>query len=118
MFLAIYITHPTEKVAQDISNHLIEKKLVACANIFPIKSAYWWQGKTEQGDEFVSLVKTRPDLWKSVCAEVEQLHPYDTPCMMKWEVEANAKYEQWIFDSTKKNGHGGFEQTFTKPTEV
>jgi len=100
MFLVIYITHPSEKVATEVTNYLIERKLVACANIFPIKSAYWWKEKVAHEDEFVSIVKTRNDLWEKVCEEVERIHPYEVPCIVKWEVEANVAYEKWILEST------------------
>lgn len=100
MFIVIYITNPSEKVANDIANHLIERKMVACANVFPIKSMYWWQGNIERDDEYVTILKTRPELWGKVKNEVENVHPYDTPCIMKWEVTANAAYENWIKEST------------------
>jgi len=100
MFILIYVTNPSEKVANDIADHLIKDKMVACANVFPIKSMYWWQGNIERDDEYVTILKTRPELWEKVKNEIEQIHPYDTPCIMKWEVAANAAYEDWIKKST------------------
>ncbi len=100
-FLAIYITNPSKETAQSVADELIGQKLVACANIFPIESMYWWKGNIEKEGEYVALVKTRIELWQAVCARVEEVHPYDTPCIMKWEVEANNKYETWIRESTR-----------------
>ena len=99
-FIVIYITNENEAEATKISQQLLDEKLVACANIFPISSAYWWKGQQEQSQEFVALVKTRTENWEAVCKKTEQLHPYDTPCIMKWEVEANASYEAWILEQT------------------
>ena len=99
-FLVIYGTQPSEKAESDVTNHLIEQKLVACANIFSIKSTSWWQGAVAREDEFVSIVKTRNDLWGKVCEEVERVHPYEVPCIVKWEAEANTAYEKWIEEST------------------
>ncbi len=99
-FLLFYITHPDEKTARDISNHLVEQQLAACANIFPISSAYWWQGSVQQEDEWVSIVKTRIDLEQRLEEEVEKIHPYQVPCLMRVEVRANAAYERWILEST------------------
>ena len=28
--------------------------------------------------------------------EIEKVHPYETPCIMKFNVEANEAYEEWI----------------------
>ncbi len=95
-FIAIYITNPNTETAQKIVQHLLEKKLVACANIFPIKSAYWWEGAIATEGEVVCLVKSRPELWEAIQAAVTAIHPYTVPCIMKYEVAANAAYEDWI----------------------
>ncbi len=100
MFLVIYITFPNEAAANEMADHLLEKKIIACANIFPITSAYWWQGKIEREGEFVALVKTQTKHWETLEKMVTQKHPYDTPCIMRMEVAANQKYEQWIIDET------------------
>ena len=98
-FIIIYITHSSKANAQQIADHLIEKKMVACANIFPIKSAYWWKGKVENDDEWVSIVKTIPTMWESLQKEIENIHPYEVPCIMKIEAEANKSYEDWIYST-------------------
>lgn len=101
-FIIIYVTYPNESEADRISNHLITNKLVACANIFPISSAYWWQGDIQRENEWVSIVKTTPENWEIVKTAVEEIHPYDVPCIMKMEVEANAAYENWIRESVQQ----------------
>jgi len=102
MFIIIYITYPDQKTAEDICKQLLEKRLVVCANILPIKSLYWWKGKIENNDEIVSIVKTSNSNWESVRDEVVRLHPYDVPCIMKLDVEANKEYEAWIDNETEK----------------
>jgi len=92
----IYLTHESEAEAQRISNLLLEARLVACANIFPIQSAYWWQGALESGSEWVSIVKTTPEKWEAVQEAVLQAHPYTTPCILKIEATANEAYAAWI----------------------
>lgn len=98
-FAIVYITHPTEAEAQRISQHLLEKRLIACANYFPITSAFWWQAAIQNEQEWVSIVKTTLEKYESVKKEVEKIHPYDIPCILKIQVEANNAYEQWIQDS-------------------
>ncbi len=101
-FITIYITHPNQATAEKISNVLVEQRLVACANIFPIQSAYWWKGEITKDEEVVTLVKTVEALWPKVVQVVQANHPYDVPCMMKSKVEANEEYEDWIRNSVKK----------------
>lgn len=99
-FLLFYITHPDEKSARDLSERLLNKRLVACANIFPVTSAYWWQGAIQHEGEWVSVVKTRLELEKNVEQEVQKIHPYKLPCILRFEVRANDAYEQWIVAET------------------
>ncbi|MBU0619585.1 divalent-cation tolerance protein CutA, partial [Patescibacteria group bacterium] len=54
--IIIYITHPDLKTAKKIVASLMQSRLVACGNFFPIQSSYWWKGKIENSKEIVSIV--------------------------------------------------------------
>jgi periplasmic divalent cation tolerance protein len=95
-FITIYITNPSELAAEKIAEHLLHKKLIACVNIYPIKSMYWWKGELQKDTEWVALVKTTSALWETVRTEIEKEHSYEVPCIMKTEVEANVAYEDWV----------------------
>lgn len=99
--LLLYVTHPSKEAATQLCEELMQKRLIACYNLLPIESAYWWHGKIEQADEVVSLLKTRPELASEVEVAVMQLHSYHVPCILHWEVAANADYEQWIQQETR-----------------
>lgn len=99
-FLLVYITHPDENTARQIADQLVEKRLAACANIFPVSSAFWWDEHIQHEQEWVSLIKTRLSLEARIEAEVAKMHPYEVPCIMRFAVNANAAYEQWIGEST------------------
>jgi periplasmic divalent cation tolerance protein len=101
VFIIVYITHKNEKEARKVANYLLKKRLVACANIFPVKSIFRWNGKLEDTREVVTLVKTRKENWQMVKSEVEKIHPYEVPCIMKLSAEANADYEKWIMNETR-----------------
>ena len=98
-FIAVYITHENEKAANLVCDYLLNKKVIACANIFPISSSYWWSGKIANEKEWVSIVKTSTNNWKLLEKEVMLQHPYEVPCIMKMEVTANEAYEKWIHES-------------------
>ena len=51
----IYITAGNVQDAKKISEHLLKKKLVACVNIFPIESMYWWNDEIQENQEFVKI---------------------------------------------------------------
>lgn len=101
-FIIVYITHANEAAAKKVANHLIEKKIVACSNIFPITSAYWWNGSINNDEEFVSIVKTKTEHWDLVKETVAEIHPYEVPCIMKIEAEANEAYARWIEKCVQK----------------
>ncbi|MCW5923946.1 MAG: divalent-cation tolerance protein CutA [Saprospiraceae bacterium] len=99
-FLVFYITHPDEATARRVAAHLVQERLAACSNAFPITSVFWWQGAVQHEGEWVSIVKTRLDLEEKLEAEIRKMHPYEVPCIMRWEARANADYEAWIVAET------------------
>ena len=46
-------------------------------------------------------LKTSLALERALEAEIERLHPYEVPCIMRFETRANAAYEQWIEESVQ-----------------
>ncbi len=99
-FLVFYVTHPDEETARSIAAHLLQKRLIACSNILPVTSAFWWQGVISSEGEWISILKTRLDLEERVETEILKIHPYQTPCILRFEVRANAEYEAWITAET------------------
>ena len=92
----IYITNENLDEAKKIARHLLDKRMIGCANIFPITSMYWWKDKIVDGDEFVLIAKTTQNNVEKVRNEVEKIHPFDTPCIIKIDVDPNEKYLKWI----------------------
>jgi periplasmic divalent cation tolerance protein len=99
-FSVIYTTHPDKATAEKIANQLLEERLIACANIFPITSAFYWNDACQNDAEFVAIVKTRKKLVKKVESRIAELHPYDVPAILQWKVKANKAYEKWIKEET------------------
>ena len=95
-----YITYPNVEEARKIVTGLLEKKLIACANIFPVESFFWWGGKIEHADEVVSIIKTRKEHWETLKSMVGELHSYEVPCITKFEGEANNAFGAWICSET------------------
>jgi len=87
--------------AKKVTSHLLQKKIIACANFFPISSSFWWKGKMDNSNEIVALLKTKKQNWEKVKSEIKKIHSYETPCIMKLDVEANEDYEDWIEKETK-----------------
>jgi len=92
----VYITCKDEKEAAKISKHLLEKKLIACSNMHPIRSMYWWKNKIVDEKETVIIAKTVEKNYNKIKKEVSKIHSYDVPCILKIEAEANESYDRWV----------------------
>ena len=96
-----YITTPNEPTAKQLGHLVVEQKLAACANIFPIQSVFPWDDKLNEENEFVLILKTVPQLVHRLNVFVSEHHPYEVPCIMNWEVEVNEAYGKWITENVR-----------------
>ena len=102
-FILIYMTASSEEEASTISKTLVEERLVACANMMPRhKSFYWWDGAVQQEAEHAVLFKTTADKFKKVEARVKDLHSYDVPCVVSFDISQGAQsFLDWIAAETQ-----------------
>lgn len=102
-FALVYSTFPDEAEAEKLAKHLVEKQLIACANILPKgKSVYLWQGKIETSEEVFVIFKTKVDLFEELKKEIQSLHSYQTPCILKVNIDTgNEEYLSWISQNCK-----------------
>jgi periplasmic divalent cation tolerance protein len=100
--ILVYTTCPSMEVAESIGGELVERKLAACANILPgMRSVYVWEGKRRSDDEVVMLLKTRRARTGELMAELERLHPYETPAILLLSVETTSPaFAKWIVEET------------------
>ena len=94
----IYCTFPDKGTLEEICTILLHRKLIACYNHFDIRAGYFWQGILQSEAECAGILKTKSTHLEDAIKELEAFHPYDTPCILHWEVTANEKYSRWIKD--------------------
>ncbi|OPY78646.1 MAG: Divalent-cation tolerance protein CutA [Syntrophorhabdus sp. PtaU1.Bin058] len=101
--IKVITTGDNRDIIEDIGRKLVEMRLAACAQIAgPIKSIYWWKGKTEEAEEWYCILKTTENLYKKVEGAIIKLHPYELPEIMAVRIdEALPAYVQWVMDETK-----------------
>ncbi|MCX9085052.1 MAG: divalent-cation tolerance protein CutA [Candidatus Methanoperedens sp.] len=100
MFSIIYITAGDMTEARKIGRILVEERLAACANFFPITSIFRWKGNVDEASEFGIIVKTRTDRVKEIEKRVKEIHSYEIPCVVSFKIEyGSAEYLEWINDS-------------------
>lgn len=102
-YCTVYITSRDLEEARRIGLALVQEKLAACVNYFPIQSIYRWQGKVEEKAEVALLVKTRQSLVQKLIQRTKELHSYDVPCIESWPIDSGyPPYLQWIEESTQQ----------------
>jgi len=75
--------------AGQAAERLLDEGLIACANILPpMRSLYCWRGERGEGVEVGVLFKTDAALLDRATERLAAIHPYDTPAILGWKVDA------------------------------
>ena len=101
--VVVLVTVQDDAEARKIAAGLLEAKLVACANLVPqIQSLFWWQGKIDQAQEVLVVLKTQARHVEAIIKKVKSLHSYDVPEVIALPIVAgNEDYLKWIDESVK-----------------
>ena len=95
--LAVYTTVATADEARRIARALVERRLVACAQVGAIESLYVWEGATRHEPEFRLMLKTTDTRYAAVEAAIRELHSYELPAIHAVALEhAYEPYAAWV----------------------
>ena len=99
----VLTTAGSQQEAQKIAEALVAQRLAACVNIISgIHSVYRWQGKVEQADEWLLLIKTTESASAPLRDAIPKLHSYEVPeCIVLSIEDGTPAYLDWIGDSVK-----------------
>lgn len=90
-----YVTAPPE-AAEEIARTLVEERLAACVNRLDCRSTYRWEGDVHDDEEVLLLAKTTEGRYADLAARVEELHPYEVPCVERFEeADVLAAFADW-----------------------
>ena len=97
--IVVLVTCGSIDEAQRIGRTLVDRKLVACANILraPVQSIYWWKNKIELAEEVLLLLKSSRSRFAAVESAIRKLHSYDLPEIIALPIAAGSRgYLDWI----------------------
>jgi periplasmic divalent cation tolerance protein len=96
-------TAGSQEEARKIGQTLVQRRLAACVNIVPqITSIYRWEGKAEEAQEWLLLIKTTVAGFARVQEAIKELHSYDLPeCICVPIEEGSSDYINWLRDSVQ-----------------
>lgn len=94
----LYVTTSNIDQARELARTLLDRKLIACANILPqMESVYRWEGEVRFESEAVLILKTEKRLVEAAQNAVLELHSYQTPCVLTLPIESGSQgYIDWL----------------------
>jgi periplasmic divalent cation tolerance protein len=102
-YIIVFVTCKSKPEAEKIAHALLEEKLIACANLIaPIHSLFHWQGKVDEAEECLMVLKSRLDLFDALAERLKGLHSYEVPEILAVPVVAGSEaYLAWMGDVLK-----------------
>lgn len=97
-FIVVYVTVSSFEEGNQMAHTLVEERLAACVNrLRPIQSVYRWEGKIEQSEEELLIIKTRGELFERLKTRVQELHSYSVPEIIALPIlEGSEPYLKWL----------------------
>jgi periplasmic divalent cation tolerance protein len=102
--IVVLITASNKDEAAMIGATLVNERLAACVNIVPeIRALFFWEGKTQDAQETLLIVKSRLPLMEKIVSRVKALHSYSVPEVIALPIVAgSADYLGWLRESTRE----------------
>ncbi|MFM7349767.1 MAG: divalent-cation tolerance protein CutA [Erythrobacter sp.] len=97
----VWCPYPDAEAARAAADALLDEGLIACANIMgAVESRFVWDGARASGSEVGVLFKTTAAALEVVVERLGELHPYETPAILGWQVdETHPKTFGWLTGS-------------------
>ena len=100
--LLVLVTCPEDR-SEGIASALLESNLAVCINIISqVKSFYRWQGRVQQDNESLLLIKCPSDNYRALEERVLDMHPYELPEIITVSVAGGLPdYLNWVMHPDK-----------------
>jgi len=108
-YIVVIISTPNKEEAAKIVHSLLNERLIACANIVgPVSSVFWWQGKIDEENEFLVLMKSHKNIFERISERVMEIHSYDVPEIIALPIiEGSQSYLDWLETSLQPVSEDG-----------
>jgi periplasmic divalent cation tolerance protein len=103
--VAVSIACESEAAAGQLAAALVEQRLVACAQSWPMRSTYRWEGVVESAAEQMLTAKTTAAMLPGVEVLVRSLHSYEVPEIVAVPLSwVSPDYARWVRESVGPAG--------------
>jgi len=97
-----YITAPPDAAA-DLAAALLDRRVAACVNRIACQSTFRWDDGVHEDEEVILLAKTTDERYDDLVTAVEEVHPYDVPCIERFEeTHVLDSFAEWRADSVSR----------------
>ena len=101
-FQIVITTVGRRNEARRLARKMVDSRLAACVQVFPIRSVYRWKGKVEQASEYRLEAKTRSALVPRLMSLIRRCHSYELPEIVAVPIRGGlAGYLRWIREETR-----------------
>lgn len=94
--ILILVSFETIEHAEKAADHLIDNKLAACVEIYPVTNFYVWKGEKVKANEVSGIIKTEDEYFEKVKIALGEILKYEIPQIIKVNASANESYLNWV----------------------
>lgn len=104
-YCVVLTTCGNREAAEALASQVIQGRLAACIQLFPITSFFEWEGAVQHEDEVLLLLKTRTALYADLERFIAKHHEYDVPEVIRLPIGTGLDaYLGWIDEVTAPAG--------------
>lgn len=95
--LFIHTTCATSDEAEALGELIIDSKMGACVDYWPVESLYHWDGKLKKISQVMIIITTFESKLDDVTELISKHHSYSTPLIAGMDVRRiNRVYKEWM----------------------
>jgi len=84
-YIVVSILCNKKEIADKIIDTLLEKRLIAGAQVYESNSKYWWKDKIESDKECLIQMRTKDNLYFEIEKEILKIHDYEV-CEISYRI--------------------------------
>jgi len=103
-FIVAYVTVGSSAEGESLARALVEERLAACVNrVRAVQSTYRWQGKIEESEEELLIIKSKKALLDKLQTRIKELHSYSVPEFIVLPIiEGSEDYLRWLDEQVRE----------------
>jgi periplasmic divalent cation tolerance protein len=89
--------------AKKTAKLLVEQRLAACVQMFPIESVYLWKDEIQNEVEIIVFIKSKTAMFEKIAATIKAHHPYEVPEIIQTPItDGLPEYLKWLADNNEQ----------------